>query len=445
MNEATAKQSVDFMFSESGDSPSVNLTFFGGETLLNFKMLQSALAYAKDAGRALGKQVNASLTTNATLLREEMIDWMVRTTSASRYRSTARASSRTSSACSRTAWAATTSCAADQDAARAAQTAPRRRARYAHGQNLDVASIYRHLFEEIGFWEVGFAPVTTSWQREYAIEDEGFQQLLGGFQTLAAEYLDALAGKRHGFSNVRDTLEEIHKGMSKAYPCGAGLGLMGVATDGDVALCHRFAGSDEHKLGSVFGGVDHSRRTTSSQAPHREQDGLRHVLGAAAVRRRLLPRSAHAVRVDGRAEPALLRVDSRLDEHLSRSVRHAGGAEAGVSRAVRFLRPNATSEIDQPEGATHRVDARERRRRAAAGRTANRAAHPARLLVRFLAWLGGRQQRRHGWPLPAGRARPVRLPPHVLLAGARARSVQLCARLDREVRIRRRRTGARST
>ena len=77
MNEATAKQSVDFMFSESGDSPSVNLTFFGGETLLNFKMLQSALAYAKDKGRALGKQVNASLTTNATLLREEVIDWIV--------------------------------------------------------------------------------------------------------------------------------------------------------------------------------------------------------------------------------------------------------------------------------------------------------------------------------------------------------------------------------
>jgi len=78
----------------------------------------------------------------------------------------------------------------------------------------------------------------------------------------------ALAGRRHGFSNVRDTLEEIHKGMSKAYPCGAGLGLMGVATDGDVALCHRFAGSDEHKLGSVFDGVDHARQDDFLQKHH---------------------------------------------------------------------------------------------------------------------------------------------------------------------------------
>ncbi len=60
-----------------------------------------------------------------------------------------------------------------------------------------------------------------------------------------------MENRHHGFSNVKETLEEIHKGMSKAYPCGAGLGLMGVATDGDVALCHRFAGSDAHKLGTV--------------------------------------------------------------------------------------------------------------------------------------------------------------------------------------------------
>ena len=81
--------------------------------------------------------------------------------------------------------------------------------------------------------------------------------MLGQIQQHAHEYLDdALAGRHHGFSNVRATLEEIHKGMSKSHPCGAGMGLMGVATDGDVALCHRFAGSNSHKLGTVAGGID---------------------------------------------------------------------------------------------------------------------------------------------------------------------------------------------
>jgi uncharacterized protein len=262
MNEETAKQSVDFMFAESGDMPVVNLTFFGGETLLNFKMLKSALAYAREKGDALGKKVNASLTTNATLLRDEIIDWMVDqdvgvTVSID--------GGREQQDKHRTFANGMGSYDVILPRIKALLARHRRRPIGARvtltGQNLDVVGIYRHLFEEIGFWEVGFAPVTTSWQREYAIEDEGFTRMLHQFQQLALEFRDAaLEGRHHGFSNVRDTIEEIHKGMSKSHPCGAGFGLLGVATDGDVALCHRFAGSDSHTIGSVFDGVDRSQQ-----------------------------------------------------------------------------------------------------------------------------------------------------------------------------------------
>jgi uncharacterized protein len=262
MNEETARQSVDFMFAEAGDSPMVHLTFFGGETLLNFKVLKSALAYAQERATVLGKTVDTSLTTNATLLREEIIDWIVEhdvgvTVSMDGGRE-------------------------QQDKFRVFSNGmgsydvvlpnirmllERHRKRPVGArvtltkQNLDVESIYRHLRDELGFWEVGFAPVTTSWQRDYAIQEDGFEAMLGQFKRLAHEWLQyALSGRHHGFSNVRDTVEEIHKGMSKAYPCGAGLGLMGVATDGDVALCHRFAGSDSHKIGSVTEGVDRAKQ-----------------------------------------------------------------------------------------------------------------------------------------------------------------------------------------
>ena len=123
--------------------------------------------------------------------------------------------------------------------------------------DIHIREIFQHLTEEVGFREVGFAPVTTSANRDYAISEDGFDSMLRQFQALAQEYLEAaLEGRHHGFSNVKDTLEEIHKGVSKPFPCGAGLGLMGVSTDGDVALCHRFAGSDSHKLGTVRTGID---------------------------------------------------------------------------------------------------------------------------------------------------------------------------------------------
>ncbi|PYQ95449.1 MAG: quinohemoprotein amine dehydrogenase maturation protein, partial [Acidobacteria bacterium] len=99
--------------------------------------------------------------------------------------------------------------------------------------------------------------------------DAGYDEMLGQFRDLAYDFLEAsVAGRHHGFSNIKETLEELHKGVSKAYPCGAGLGLLGVATDGDVALCHRFAGSDAHRLGTVHDGIDREAQRTFLEQHH---------------------------------------------------------------------------------------------------------------------------------------------------------------------------------
>ncbi len=262
MDEETARRSVDFMFAESGDNQVVHLTFFGGETLLNFKVLQKALAYARERGEALGKKVEPSLTTNATLLRPEVIDWLVAnevgvTVSIDGPKAQQDRFRVFNNGCG----------SYDVVLPKIRYLLERHRSRPIGArvtltrQNLDVIGIFRHLTEEIGFTEVGFAPVTTSTNRDYAIRDEGFDRMLEQFQALAWEFLaHTLEDRHHAFSNVKDTVEEIHKGMSKAYPCGAGMGLVGVATDGDVALCHRFAGSAEHRIGSIEEGIDRARQ-----------------------------------------------------------------------------------------------------------------------------------------------------------------------------------------
>jgi len=136
-------------------------------------------------------------------------------------------------------------------------------------ETLDIRRIYQHLTEEIGFWEVGFAPVTTSPGQSYAISDRGYDAMLEQFKGLAADFLTAaLANRHHGFTNVKETIEEVHKGVSKAYPCGAGIGLLGVATDGQVSLCHRFAGSPAHNLGTVEEGLDKEAQQAFLEAHH---------------------------------------------------------------------------------------------------------------------------------------------------------------------------------
>jgi uncharacterized protein len=268
MSEETSRAAVDFMLREAGRV--AHLTFFGGETLLNFPVLRATVSYARARAEALGKDVDFSITTNATLLRPEIIDFL---------------------ADNRIGVTISIDGPPDlQDRFRVFHdghgsydvVAPKIRALLARHrtrpigarvtltrQTLDVRRIFRHLTEEMGFWEVGFAPVTTSPSRSHAIEEDGFDRMLEQFRELAFEFRDAaIEGRRHGFSNVRDTIEEIHHGASKAFPCGAGFGLLGVATDGAVGLCHRFAGSEGHRFGSVYDGLDKTTQRAFLERHH---------------------------------------------------------------------------------------------------------------------------------------------------------------------------------
>ena len=57
-------------------SARLTLTFFGGETLLNFKVVKATVEYARQRSREAGKPIDFSLTTNATLLTEEIVQFL---------------------------------------------------------------------------------------------------------------------------------------------------------------------------------------------------------------------------------------------------------------------------------------------------------------------------------------------------------------------------------
>jgi uncharacterized protein len=133
-----------------------------------------------------------------------------------------------------------------------------------------VRRIFEHLTREVGFGAVGFSPATANTNRLYSIGPQKMDSVLGGFEELAWEYRDyAVEGKTHGFTNANDTLKELHSGISKAYACGAGLGLLGVGTAGDLNLCHRFVDSPVGQMGHVHhGGVDHDARHDFLETHH---------------------------------------------------------------------------------------------------------------------------------------------------------------------------------
>jgi len=263
MDLETAKASVDFLLSSSAGRKAVHITFFGGETLMNFPLLKQVVEYASEQASRQDRSVDFSLTTNATLLTPAIIQFL----SDHRIGVTVSMDGPPEMHDKLRVFAngrGSYDIVAPKVKAliEGHKTRPIvARVTLTNGVS-DVVRIYRHLKDEMGFHEVGFAPVTTSPDRLYAINEPGMDRVLDQFHALADEYLEyALRGELHGFTNVSDTIAELYQGVNKSHPCGAGLGLMGVGPSGDIAPCHRFVDSDTHALGNIATGLDKEKQT----------------------------------------------------------------------------------------------------------------------------------------------------------------------------------------
>ncbi|MDF2537852.1 MAG: bacteriocin maturation radical enzyme [Herbinix sp.] len=76
MSFETAKQAVDFLLEHSVESDSVNVGFYGGEPLLAFNLIKDIVIYAKEIFE--GKDLSFNITSNCTLLRDDIIEFFVK-------------------------------------------------------------------------------------------------------------------------------------------------------------------------------------------------------------------------------------------------------------------------------------------------------------------------------------------------------------------------------
>lgn len=273
MDEKTARDSIDFLMRSSGDRPQVSITFFGGETLLNFETIQAATLYAEEQGASLGKRVHYSLTTNATLLTDDIVDFLT----THRFGITVSIDGAKDEQDRHRSYKSGKG-SFDVIEPRIKNLITKNKARNGRpiGARVTVTAgatpvveTYRYLTEELGFDEVGFAPVTAGLGRDYALGEQGYERLLNEFGELANEYVAAAGrGESHGFSNLGDLVRELHQGVNKAHPCGAGLGLVGVSTEGEIGLCHRFVESKSHSMGTVQDGMDEAKRSAFLAQAH---------------------------------------------------------------------------------------------------------------------------------------------------------------------------------
>ena len=261
MSFETAQQSIEMLLQESPDQPRYNIVFFGGEPLSNLPLIKQVVDYAEQRFANLEKKIDFSLTTNATLLKDNIIDYLnlhrfgiaVSMDGPKVYHDRNR----------KTVGGQGTYDLVVKKVERLLQKYDSRpvgvRVTLTHGVT-DVMAIWDHLFNDLGFHEVGFAPVTSGDMLSYTLTDEEVEEVFHNMKQLGLRYLEAaLQNKSIGFSNMHQLMTDIWEGTKKALPCGAGAGLVAIDKDGGVNLCHRFTGSDMPLFGDVNKGLDHQR------------------------------------------------------------------------------------------------------------------------------------------------------------------------------------------
>ncbi|MEB3898969.1 quinohemoprotein amine dehydrogenase maturation protein [Pseudomonas putida] len=257
MSAATAEASVQMLLEESPDEQRYSVVFFGGEPLSNRPLIEHMVAYCERLFAEAGKQVEFIMTTNATLLTEQIVDWL----DAHRFGlSVSIDGPKTVHDRNRI----TVGGQGTYDVVRRKvdMLLSRYRSRPVGARVTltrgitDVETIWNHLFNELGFAEVGFAPVTSGDMASFNLTGEELVQVFSNMKALGRRYLKAALEHRSiGFSNLHQLITDIHEGHKKALPCGAGLKMLAVDHEGELNLCHRFTGSSLPTFGNVHQGV----------------------------------------------------------------------------------------------------------------------------------------------------------------------------------------------
>lgn len=258
-----ATRAVDLAL--SGPHRRAQISFFGGEPLLEFDLMKRAVAYAEEQAAALEKKVRFVLTTNGTLLQGDRLDYLLEHGF---------------------------HIGVSLDGVREAHDTFRvyGSGRSSHGKvSRNVAEAVRRYpaLEVIAvidpstaqwmdrsfayIFDLGVRDITFNMNYEGEWEDEACDTLEAAVERLGQEFL-ARARAGHDFTcNPLDAkiITRLKEGYSCADRCDFGCEEIAVSPTGKLYPCERLVGTDDDPkvvIGDIFEGVDPKRRDALREA-----------------------------------------------------------------------------------------------------------------------------------------------------------------------------------
>lgn len=258
MEQDVAFASVDALLKDKGPNENITLAFMGGEPLLNRDVLYSVTNYAANAAKKNNVGISFSLTTNATLIRDEDVSLF------QKYNFTVTISidglGEVNNALRPFISGKGSFDLVKKKVRLLLETPDRSFALLARvsitPKNLNLPEIMEGLLE-MGFDAVKFSPVLKSPTGKEQMQTGDFDTLLDQMIACGEKFQQGLnQGVLYPMENILSTLKRIHQYERNEYPCGAGGGYMGVSAEGELYACHRFVNDTNGHLGNLSEGVD---------------------------------------------------------------------------------------------------------------------------------------------------------------------------------------------
>ncbi|HBM81965.1 MAG TPA: thioether cross-link-forming SCIFF peptide maturase [Clostridiaceae bacterium] len=257
MPESVGKAAIDFIIKNSGPRKNLEIDLFGGEPLMNFNVVKSVVSYGKSLEKKFNKSIRFTITTNATLLNDEIIDFldknMVNIVLSIDGRKNINDAVRVRVDGSGTY---------DDILPKIKKMVSRRskgKQYYVRGtftsQNLDFYNDVMELANS-GFKEISIEPVVLPEDDPLSLKRENLGIIFKQYEKIANEILRRNK-EGNGFKFYHFAID-INGGpciYKRVSGCGAGFEYIAVTPNGDIYPCHQFVGNEKYKMGTVFDGI----------------------------------------------------------------------------------------------------------------------------------------------------------------------------------------------
>ncbi|WP_010233515.1 thioether cross-link-forming SCIFF peptide maturase [Clostridium arbusti] len=256
MSPEVGKKSIDFVIEHSGPRNNIEVDLFGGEPLMAFDTVKEIVEYAKEQEKLHNKNIRFTMTTNATLLNDEImkyadenmgnivlsIDGRKEVNDNVRVRADG-------SGCYDTILPKIKKMVDMRD---------KNKQYYARGtftrNNTDFFEDVKHM-ADLGFKEISIEPVVLPDDNPLSIREEDLDTIFQQYDKLYDEMLKRhKEGNEFKFYHFNINLQGGPCVYKRISGCGAGHEYVAITPDGDVYPCHQFVGNKDFKLGTIFDG-----------------------------------------------------------------------------------------------------------------------------------------------------------------------------------------------